>query len=87
MTPTKPGQALLPLVGHRVEFRGRIHVVVEVLDAPWSVVLESSDAAETPDIQADSLGYPHRLSPHQEVVNVVNEHGEIDLTAAGIHPL
>lgn len=87
MSPTISGQTLLPLVGHRVEFLGRIYVVVEVLDAPWSLVLESPDMAETPDIQTDSLGYAHRLSPHQEVVNVLNEHGQIDLAAAGIRLL
>lgn len=87
MSPAISTQALLPLVGHRVEFLGRVYVVVEVLDAAWSLVLESPEVGESPDIQTDSLGYAHRLSPHQEVVKVLNEHGQIDLPAAGIRLL
>lgn len=87
MDPPRHGPALLPLVGREVEYGGRVHVVVEILETPWALVLESRDPSHRPDIQTDSLGYPHRMTPHQEVIEVENELGQIDFAGAGIRLL
>jgi hypothetical protein len=78
---------LRSMVGRRVRYRGEIHIVIEVIERPPALVLETTGETQDAEIQGDSLGYAHRRTPHQEVVTLGDDAGELDLPSAGVNVL
>lgn len=73
------------MIGIQVRYRGEIHVVIEVVEQPPALVLKKAGETQDAKIQGDSLGYAHRRTPHQEVVELGDDAGELDLSAAGVN--